>query len=104
MSRRTGSSASRLPCRSEIRASFTRGDQLALQYPENIYDGRQRIAQQEALVDLRRETLGQPPRRRALIGPPVVPGVDPAHAGARAPCGPRRSRLDAVAIDERGDR
>src|SRR5437899_439299 len=104
MSRRTASSASRLACRSETRASFKQLDEPAVQYAEKVVQPRQRIAQHEALVHVRGEHLGEPACRRAFERLPVRMGVDPTHAGAGAPGGPRRARLDAIAVDERGNR
>src|SRR4051812_17465219 len=104
MSPSTASSASRLACRSETRASFKQLDQWAVQYAEKVVQPRQRIMQHEALVHVRGEHLGEPAYSRAFERPPVLVRVDPAHTRACAPGGARRARLDAIAVDERGNR
>src|SRR6266850_2493917 len=104
MSRSTASSASRLACRSETRASFKQPDELAVQYADEGVQSRQRITQHEALVHVHTEHLGEPADGRAFERPPVLLRVDPAQAGACAPGGSRGARLDAVAVDEHGKR
>src|SRR5438067_8478164 len=104
MSHSTASSASRLACRSETRASFKQLVKPAVQDAEEIVQPGQRVAQHKALVHVRGEYLCEPARRRAFERLPVLMCIDPTHAGACAPDGPRRARLDAIAVDKRGKR